>query len=182
MQDIFPERNREVFNNEYGRHFFDVLADNGTIIEFQHSPIGLEDFAFRTDAYTEYALVHSAPRPIWIFDYAGRNFFVESRGKFSPRNRKLKWYRPSQIFGEYRSKTAKYELWFRVNPLKYKPEFSIVNGVIRGATYGAVTSSVGYLKVKGIYGDNLSLVYGDAYTESEFISYLKSFQQEEIND
>lgn len=41
MQELFPEKNREVFNNEFGKHFYDVLTDRGTIIEFQKAPISI---------------------------------------------------------------------------------------------------------------------------------------------
>ena len=167
MQELFPDRNREVFNDEFGKHFFDVLTDNEIIIEFQNSPIDYESFWDRTNAYCDYSITRKGYKPIWVFNYVRRYFYVFQKGKYSYRNRKVKWYRPTKIFGEYRNNADPYELWFRISPMKYPPETN---------AYGYITFedisklSPAYLKVKGIYND--SLVYGDVYTEHEFEEYI----------
>ena len=164
MQELFPERNVEVFNNQYGRHIFDVLTDANRIIEFQNSPISYYEFQDRTDAYSSYAKASNAQRPIWVFNYTERYFFTYEKGH--NRFRKIRWYRPTTIFAGY-NKESSYELWFRIKPMRYRPD---VDG--KYITFHDERLTIGYLKVFGIYDEKY--VYGDVYTEKEFFDYLKS--------
>lgn len=164
MQDLFPESNVEVFNNQYGRHIFDVLTDANRIIEFQNSPISYNEFQDRTDSYCAYAKTAKAPRPIWVFNYVERYFFIYEKG--DNRFRKVRWYRPTTIFSDYR-KASSYELWFRIRPMKHRPE---IEG--KYVSYHENRLPIGYLNVFGIYGEKY--VYGNVFTEKEFFDYLKS--------
>ena len=166
----FQSRTEKYLTTNLESIFFDVLTNNGTIIEFQNSPIDYVSFWGRTDAYYQYSQLHTGNRPIWVFNYVMRYFYVVQKGKYTYRNRKVKWYRPTKIFDEFRDKEAPYELWFRIAPMKYPPDTN---------AYGYISYSdisrrePAYLKVKGIYND--SYVYGDVYTEKEFIDYLNTF-------
>lgn len=70
MQELFPRDTLEVrFNDQEGklRHIADVyLEESKTVIEFQHSPISVEDFKSRTSFH-----VSEGRRIIWIF-YVGK--------------------------------------------------------------------------------------------------------------
>lgn len=62
-QEQYPRENREVsITNTFGRHRADVLI-NGTVIEFQHSPISVEEFNARNEFYTACGY-----RVTWLFD------------------------------------------------------------------------------------------------------------------
>ena len=174
MQDLFPESNREIFNNEFGNHFFDVLTDRGTIIEFQNSAISKDKFIERTEAYSKYSKSHGSRKPIWVFNYASRCFYTLQKGNGNDRFRKMRWYYPTKIFDDF-GKDSDYELWFRVCPLKYKPDIDeaytedgdCVNRVIidRNSRLGT-----GYLKIHGIF-DN-KMVYASMLTEPEFQKHV----------
>lgn len=165
MQDLFPPNNREVFNNDFGKHFYDVLTDGGTIIEFQNSPIGYDAFLERTNAYVAYAESKHSGRPIWVFNYNQRRFWLNGTGKYSPRNRKLFWERATKIFGEYKKRDAAFELWFRVSPIKT---------IYEDFWEHEVRMNTGYVQISAIYQDKF--VYGNVFSEKEFEEYLKSIK------
>lgn len=176
MQELFPEKNREVFNNEFGRHFYDVLTDMGTIIEFQKSPISIDSFEDRTFAYVCYMDKHARwTIPIWVFNYTERKFWVleSNTERFGKRNRALYWDRPTKIFSDYQASQAFYELWFVLSPFE---------GTMEQVQYGAGTwdsrwirttvhHKTGYIKVKRILNDGKN-VYGDIYSEKEFVRHI----------
>lgn len=165
MQELFPEKNREVFNNEFGRHFYDVLTDRGTIIEFQKSPISIDSFEDRTFAYVCYMDKHARwTVPIWVFNYTDRKFYLvdSDTERFGERNRALIWERPTKIFSDYKESSAYYELWFVVSPVKRSYVLDNFYWEKRNVKLNA-----GYIKVKRILNDGRN-VYGDIYTEKEF--------------
>ena len=170
MQSWFPEDQQEVFNNEFGRHFYDVLTDKGTIIEFQHSPISYEDFLTRTAAYMQYIDKYSKSRLIWVFDYTMRNFYVLKSHFDNSRKRKLRWYRPTKIFNDYQIKYDGYDLWFRIAPLRHKPTYNNDFYFPQLVDFSSTKYSPAYLKVTGIFDD--SIVYGEVYSEKEFRQML----------
>ena len=160
MQELFPEDNREVYNGEYGKHFYDVLTDEQRIIEFQHSPISKESFDSRTYAYCDYAMDYGAPDPVWVFDYSDRAFNVfhyeqNNNGRYFL---KIRWFRPSKIFGDYRSKIDGYELWFRIRQCMWI-DYAVPD-------YERETF---YVKVFGVYGNK---IYGEYASEEEFAQRL----------
>ena len=173
MQDLFPERNREIFNGDYGKHFFDVLTDNGTIVEFQNSPMTIDEFQSRTDAYFSFSIKHRSRNPIWVFNYVSRNFYVYFSGE-EGRFVKVRWYRPSKIFGDYAHKLSNCELWFRIAPLRYRPEeYTVFDGEqdVVALDYSVGKREPRYLKVLNIY--NGKCVYGDEFSEDEFKKYIQ---------
>lgn len=63
FQARYPLENREIsISNDLGHHRADVLI-NDTVVEFQHSPISVEEFQKRNDFYTACGY-----RVIWLFD------------------------------------------------------------------------------------------------------------------
>ena len=118
MQDLFPKENREIYNTEFGNHFFDVLTNKGTIVEFQHSSISSSEFDQRSLDYWDHSCAHDTNKPIWVFDFVDRFFSVKySNGNF----RTFRWFRPSKIFPDGYSDEFMYDLWFRVcdTPVDY---------------------------------------------------------------
>ena len=62
-QQFYPLENQEVpVVNDLGRHRADVLI-NGTVVEFQHSPMSTEEFQERNAFYTACGY-----RVVWLFD------------------------------------------------------------------------------------------------------------------
>lgn len=73
MQELFPEKNREIFDKWLSkRHIYDIFTDNKRIIEFQHSHISIDDFMYRTKDYVDRSIINGASKPIWVFDYSER--------------------------------------------------------------------------------------------------------------
>ena len=172
MQELFPENNREIFESFSSyRHIYDVLTESGIIIEFQHSPISLEDFKKRTKDYVFRSLMNKTPRPIWVFDYTERDFSLSpQRYENSPRRRKLYWKRATDLFGEYLDykNDNMYELWFYIKPYQ--------RGDVVGEQYGFKQyekkyKGTGFIKVLGTYND-CKTVIGDIYTEEQFYKYI----------
>ena len=65
MQELFPEKNREVYEKTATyRHIFDVLTDKGRIIEFQHSPMNWKEFIGRSWDYSVRSAFNDTPRPV----------------------------------------------------------------------------------------------------------------------
>ena len=63
-QAQFPSKNREVVIEYLGeKHRADVMAC-GYVIEFQHSPISIEEFNKRNDFYLSYG-----KKVVWVFDF-----------------------------------------------------------------------------------------------------------------
>lgn len=112
MQELFPEKNREVYNNEFGRHFYDVLTDKNRIIEFQHSPISVGEFEDRTECYRSHSLANNAEPPVWVFDWPDKTFYLAHRGEGNFRT--VVWSRPSHLFYDGLTKDMPYCLWIRM--------------------------------------------------------------------
>ena len=172
MQELFPENNREIFESFSSyRHIYDVLTESGIIIEFQHSPISLEDFKKRTKDYVFRSLMNKTPRPIWVFDYTERLFSLHTkRYENSPRRRRFYWKRASNIFGDYMNykNDAPYELWFYINPYVNGDYIDTQFGFDR---YERIQKGCGFVKVLGTY-NNCKCVIGDIYTEEQFYKYI----------
>ena len=102
MQELFPEKNREIFHKFSNRkHIYDIFTDNKRIIEFQHSHISVDDFISRTKDYSFVSIYNQAKMPIWVFDYTERDFLITpKRYENKPRRRKFYWKRASNIFGD----------------------------------------------------------------------------------
>ena len=67
-QNCFPKECREVVVQSGGvKHIADVLINNDTVIEFQHSPITAEEIAERNRFYTECGY-----KVVWVFDADGK--------------------------------------------------------------------------------------------------------------
>ena len=174
MQDLFPEKNREIFEcfGKY-RHIYDVLTDNGTIIEFQHSPLSVDDFRKRTKDYVFRSIAYKTPRPIWVFDYTEREFSISpQKYENSPRRRKFYWKRATNLFGNHLDykKDNHYELWFYIEPYE--------RGEVTGEQYGfkqyaKIYKGKGFVKVLGAYNDCKTII-GDIYTEEQFYKYITS--------
>lgn len=173
MQDLFPEKNREHFNGEFGRHFYDVLTDNNTIIEFQHSPMAKTLFDERTDAYVAFARKYRTEFPVWVFDFADekkpRYFYIYEKNNRT-RERKVKWYYSTKLFSGYDDEVYPYELWFRIRPLQFEPEtYRAYDGTIR-VKFDETRLGVGYIKVESIIKDKY--IHGLVYSEEDFCKYL----------
>ena len=70
-QSIFPIDMQEVvIENDGEKHIADVLLDNA-IIEFQYSPISVEEFNSRNEFYSK-----TGKKVIWVFYAYGSNLFV----------------------------------------------------------------------------------------------------------
>lgn len=184
MQDLFPEDNREIFNNECGKHIFDVLTHNGRIIEFQNSPMSIDEFWKRTGDYVSHTIKHDTPRMIWVFNYINRNFYVVGRTQHGgTRRRKIRWYRPTSYVDEYREWEASFGLWFRIRPLLKPPESTYVCTNNYGEHYvsdyahqvfGCKYLDSYYVRISSMY-DDCKYVYGDVYTEEEFKKLIINF-------
>lgn len=161
MQELFPEKNREVYEKTFMyRHIFDVLTDKGRIIEFQHSPISQNDFEDRTHHYFLRTCFEETPKPIWVFDFRERTFYIsEKRYDWNKRARKFYWQRAKDLFGEYRNYkgNARYELWLLINPYSEKLGDNV---------------NV-FLRVLGAYNKCHGLI-GEIYTKEEFERYITS--------
>ena len=72
MQELFPiETNEVVFHDNNNNRIFiaDVyLKESNTVIEFQHSPISLDDFKDRTEFH-----LSEGRRVIWVFDVSRKD-------------------------------------------------------------------------------------------------------------
>ena len=102
-----------------GRRRNYVLTDKGRIIEFQHSPISINDFQKRTHDYLLRSIFEETKRAIWVFDFSEREFTVGSkRYDWNKRARKMYWSRSKNLFGDYRNYNgqAQYELWMLISP------------------------------------------------------------------
>lgn len=174
MQDMFPEKNREIVEN-FGmyKHIYDILTDNGVIIEFQHSPLSLDDFKKRTKDYIFRSVFHKTARPIWVFDYTEREFSISpQKYEGNPRRRKFYWKRASNIFGEHidYKNESHYELWFYISPYERGTKIGEQYGY---AQYDKKPKGKGFIKVLGTYNDCKTVV-ADIYTEEQFYKYITS--------
>lgn len=97
-QEQFPVKNREVVIEHNGeKHRADVLA-YGHVIEFQHSPISLDEFERRNEFYTS-----AGKKVVWIFDLieehkTGRLYCHDEWHKGSISGGKWSWSYPRRIF------------------------------------------------------------------------------------
>ena len=172
MQELFPEKNREIFHKFSNRkHIYDIFTDNKRIIEFQHSHISVDDFISRTKDYSFVSIYNQAKMPIWVFDYTERDFLITpKRYENKPRRRKFYWKRASNIFGDYMNykNDAPYELWFYINPFENGAYIDTVYDFDR---YEKNHKGHGFVKVLGTY-NNCKCVIGDIYTEKQFYNYI----------
>lgn len=161
MQELFPEKNREVYEKTFMyRHIFDILTDKGRIIEFQHSPISINDFQQRTHDYLLRSIFEETKRAIWVFDFSEREFTVGSkRYDWNDRARKIYWSRAKNLFGDYRNYNGKaqYELWLYISPYSSRLDKNVNC----------------FLRVLGAYSECHSLI-GEVYTKEEFEKYITS--------
>ena len=142
------------------RHIFDVLTDKGRIIEFQHSPISINDFKKRTRDYLLRSAFENTEKPVWVFDFTEREFTAGlKRYDWNDRVRKMYWSRSKNLFGDYRNYNGKaqYELWLHIYPYSKK-------------LYKNVKL---FFKVLGTYSECHSLI-GEVYTAEEFEKYITS--------
>lgn len=172
MQELFPEKNREIFDKWLSkRHIYDVFTDNKRIIEFQHSHISIDDFMYRTKDYVDRSIINGAIKPIWVFDYSERLFSLHAkRYENSSRRRRFYWQRASNIFGDYMNykNDAPYELWFYINPYVNGDYIDTQFGFDR---YEKIRKGCGFVKVLGTY-NKCKCVIGDVYTEEQFYNYI----------
>lgn len=186
MQELFPERNREIYNDEFGKHFYDVLADNGRIIEFQHSAISLDSFHDRTEAYIKHYRRHGTYKPIWVFDFTSREIFADNRDYASGR---FVWNRPSKLFcgddGTWKQWNNSYELWIRYSArIPKRDENLLIRCGVEYESISRLTSGKPfYIKVSGIYHDKY--IYGKTFSEKEFEQEIRrcgGMKEQEIKE
>ena len=94
-QNWFPKECQEVVVENNGvKHRADVLI-NGTVIEFQHSPISPQEIAERNKFYTE-----SGCKVVWVFDANGKiqNEFGDTIDPMRCREGDLCWKRAKREF------------------------------------------------------------------------------------
>lgn len=94
-QNLFPKECRERVVEKNGvKHRADVLI-NGTVIEFQHSPISPQEIAERNKFYTE-----SGCKVVWVFDANGKiqNEFGDTIDPMRCREGDLCWKRAKREF------------------------------------------------------------------------------------
>ena len=174
MQELFPEKNREVYEKTATyRHIFDVLTDKGRIIEFQHSPINYKEFIGRSWDYSVRSAFNGTPRPIWVFDFSERDFSIAPKkydGK--PRMMRFYWKRATNLFKGYNDFVgeAPYELWLFVKPYR--------RGDQTGQQYGYAIhekkyAGTGFVRVLATYRECKTIV-GEVYTEKQFKKYITS--------
>lgn len=97
-QNYFPEECQEVVVQSGGvKHIADVLINNDTVIEFQHSPITAEEIAERNRFYTECGY-----KVVWVFDAEGKiknkNKSVDTIDPILCADTDLCWKRPKREF------------------------------------------------------------------------------------
>lgn len=97
-QNCFPKECREVVVQSGGvKHIADVLINNDTVIEFQHSPITAEEIAERNRFYTECGY-----KVVWVFDADGKiknkNKSVDTIDPILCAETDLCWKRPKREF------------------------------------------------------------------------------------
>lgn len=97
-QNCFPKECREVVVQSGGvKHIADVLINNDTVIEFQHSPITAEEIAERNRFYTECGY-----KVVWVFDADGKiknkNKSVDTIDPILCADTDLCWKRPKREF------------------------------------------------------------------------------------
>ena len=97
-QNYFPEECQEVVVQSGGvKHIADVLINNDTVIEFQHSPITAEEIAERNRFYTE-----CGHKVVWVFDAEGKiknkNKSVDTIDPILCADTDLCWKRPKREF------------------------------------------------------------------------------------
>lgn len=93
-QEQFPEESREkiitnYWNGEKETHIADVCINN-YVIEFQHSPMGPEEFMKRTKFY-----YHCGYKVIWVFDF---NDIINNNNLYEYDNCKWVWKYPKKTF------------------------------------------------------------------------------------
>lgn len=104
-QDLFPKENQEIIL-DFGevRHRADVMIGR-TVVEFQHSTIGVKSFQERNSFY-----LNLGHKVIWVFDLSKR--FVEKQLTCDAEERVFQWKRPAMAFRDFRPMAGRLELFF----------------------------------------------------------------------
>ena len=100
-QSIFPIETQEVYKEKDGiSHRADVLIENTkTVLEFQHSPLSVEEFEDRNHFYNDLGY-----KVIWIFDVSDKY----GEGLIKNYNRDLfNWAYPKKTFSRFNAKEQK---------------------------------------------------------------------------
>ena len=173
MQELFPEKNREVYEKtETYRHIFDVLTDKGRIIEFQHSSMSPKEFQRRTEDYYERAVEKRTPRPVWVFDFTERDFCIAPKKYDTKRMRRFYWSRATNLFDDYSDYHGEetYELWMHILPYNRGDMLYEQYGY---PVYEKIHTNKWFIRVLATYGKCKTIV-GKVYTEKEFEKYITS--------
>lgn len=109
-QSLFPVEMQEIYKEKDGlSHRADVLIEKTkTVLEFQHSPLSIEEFEDRNTFYNNLGY-----RVIWIFDVSDK--YLE--GTISSHGRDFfSWSHPKKTFSRFNAKQQKnkVELYFQI--------------------------------------------------------------------
>ena len=173
MQELFPEKNREIYEKTATyRHIFDVLTDKGRIIEFQHSSMSPKEFKSRTEDYYSRAAKKHTPRPVWVFDFTERDFCIAPKKYDTERMRRFYWSRATNLFDDYSDYHGEetYELWMHILPYNRGDMIYEQYGY---PVYEKIYTNKGFIRVLATYGKCKTIV-GKVYTEKEFEKYITS--------
>jgi len=147
-QDAFPEECREVVVEKEGiRHRADVLINN-VVIEFQHSPISIEEFQDRNDFYR-----NDGRRVIWIFDMT-ENYEAKRIEPSINNSDTYTWKWPSKLFSRIDLKGSSIELFFQIQE-------------VHGENYG-LEKVIWFSQDLKTFRTEL----GTAYSQEEFVEYV----------
>ena len=163
MQNLFDDDQCEIFNDEFGKHIFDVLTKKNRIIEFQHSSISESLFWKRTNDYIAHSKLHNAKKPIWIFDYWDKDCIISRRPFPDWNSNRFEMKHPVKIFGDYNSKKSEFVLVFRVYP-----KIWIYDREIRNRRFKYPGTK--YIVIKRYCADGNG--YGNVYTKTQFEHFL----------
>lgn len=108
-QDQFPKENQEIIMQFEGKtHIADVyLPEHKTVIEFQHSPLSLEEFEDRNSFYTKLG-----NKIVWVFDM--REEFQDERiQSLKGSEEKFRYLNPKRLFSNLDIKNQEVTIFFQ---------------------------------------------------------------------
>lgn len=160
-QNQFPSENQEVVF-KFGEiiHRADVFINN-TILEFQHSPITLEEFNDRTSFY-----ISLGYKVIWIFDCIDKS--ITHRFDYTRDNVECLWTYPLKILNDINYKNSKLEVYLQIDKSLWNryPEYK------RVSNSSGIKIVSNLLKVYELINGINHFLSDDYYSDYEFINNI----------
>ncbi len=155
-QNCFPTECQEVVVEKDGiKHRADVLLNNKTVVEFQHSQISREEFNARNDFYSLCGY-----QVVWLFDFQERrNEKQICEDDFIDFKYSWKW--PLHVFDDYDPEKSKVQLYFQLSDVEGE-SFGIEHVIWKTNNCGSFRTEEGV-----------------AYNRDEFVKLMNNFEMEE---